>query len=565
MAQGGTSQASLEERQYRKLVASVQNTLMDQHWRLNNLYRVKDKEGRVVQFRLNDAQEDFYWRMWYLNIILKARQLGFSTFIEILFLDVSLFNPNIKCGIIDITLDDAKSKLDKIAFAYDGLPDEIKQGVFIASKNSFEIVFSNGSSISIGTSHRGGTLQYLHVSELGKIAVKFPERAREIRTGALNTVQAGQFVFIESTAEGQDGDFYDLCQAAEAKERMATDLTPLDFKFNFYPWHRMPEYRIKDHSSVAIPDHMKRYFDELARKEGIKLTPQQKAWYVKKKETQFDDMKREYPATPKEAFEAAIEGAIFGHYMTVAEEYGRIGDFKPYPGIPIHTAWDIGRRDYTSIWFYQVFAGKVRCIHFYQNCLEGMPHYAEYCFGTEHTRKLFPDSFFSKKDIPGIFAERQWQHGIDVFPHDAKVTEWGSNRSRMEQLKQAQFNPKLATNLLLHDGINAARATIGLTEFDEEGCSEGIKVLKLYRWEADELRGGFKTGTERHDVNSHGAAAFRYLSTSWRELPTALEPAKPKPTHQVITTNDDGSVNLHAARARDIIEIRRKLKEMNKR
>lgn len=530
---------------------------------MNNLYRVQDKTGAVVPFRLNEAQEDFYWDMWYLNVILKARQLGFSTFIAMLFLDVSLFNDHVKCGIIDATLDDAKKKLDKIIFAYDGLPDHIKQGVAIVSKNAFEVVFSNGSAITVGTSHRGGTLQYLHISELGKIAVKFPDKSREIRTGALNTVQAGQYVFIESTAEGQDGDFFDICQIAEAKLRMSTNLTPLDFKFHFYPWHRMPEYTLAD-ASVVIPEHMRRYFAKLKRESGIRLTRAQMAWYVKKSETQLEDMKREYPATPKEAFEAAIEGAIFGKYMTIAEEYGRIGDFKPHPGVPIHTAWDIGRRDYTSIWFYQVFAGKVRCVHFYQNCLEGMPHYAEYCFGTEFARSRFPD-FMSKRDIPGIFAERGWIHGFDVFPHDAKVTEWGSNRSRIEQLKHANFNPKLAVDLSLHDGINAARATIGLTEFDEEGCGEGVKILKLYRWETDEIRGGFKTGVERHDVNSHGAASFRYLAVTWRELPPELEPVKPKPTHQVITTNDDGTLNLHASRAKDIIELRKRMKELEQR
>ena len=96
---------------------------------------------------------------------------------------------------------------------------------------------------------RSGTLQYLHISEYGQLCAKFPDKAREVRTGALNTVQAGQIVFIESTAEGREGHFYDLCEEAQAKQRMGTPLTPLDFKFNFFPWFRCPDYAIEPRAS----------------------------------------------------------------------------------------------------------------------------------------------------------------------------------------------------------------------------------------------------------------------------------------------------------------------------
>ena len=87
-------------------------------------------------------------------------------------------------------------------------------------------VFANNSSIRVSTSMRSGTLQLLHISEYGQLCARFPEKAREVRTGALNTIQAGQVVFIESTAEGKEGHFYDLCEAAQAKQRIGTPLTP---------------------------------------------------------------------------------------------------------------------------------------------------------------------------------------------------------------------------------------------------------------------------------------------------------------------------------------------------
>lgn len=512
----------------------MKTTLARQDWRLNNLYTIEDKQGRLVKFRMNAVQDEFYRRLWYLNVILKARQLGFSTLVAMLWLDVCVFNSSTRCGIVDATIDDAKKKLRKIAIAYDHLPDYIKSYCPITASNAFSIEFGNGSGIEVGTSHRGGTLQYLHISELGKIAAKFPEKAREIRTGALNTIQSGQVCVIESTAEGQDGDFYDICQASEAKARMDARLTPLDFRFHFFPWHKAKEYQI-DPTGVVISDEMGRYFSRLEVDRNIILSDRQKAWYVKKAETQHDDMKREYPSTPGEAFEASIEGAIFGPKIEAAEREGRIGEFPAHDGVPVHIFADIGRKDYTSLWFAQVFAGKIRVVGFFQDCLEGLPHYTEYCFGTEHAKKVH-QGFMSRANVVGIFERKGWKVGKAVFPHDMVVEEWGSARTRIEQAKTAGFDAKIATSMSYHDGVNAARATIPLCEFDAEGCAEGIKMLKSYRWEWDDVRGVWRTGTPRHDLASHGSDAFRYLSASWRELPVKLEPVK-QPTELIYTAD----------------------------
>jgi hypothetical protein len=72
------------------------------------------------------------------------------------------------------------------------------------------------------------------------MCAKHPDKAREVRTGALNTLQHGQLAFIESTAEGQEGHFFELCFQAKSKQRMDTPLTPLDFRFHFFPWWKNP-------------------------------------------------------------------------------------------------------------------------------------------------------------------------------------------------------------------------------------------------------------------------------------------------------------------------------------
>ena len=229
----------------RNTVRRSLTTFGDWRWRLNNLYWITDKEGRRTKFQMNWAQEALFNEMHYLNVILKARQLGFTTFIQLFMLDACVFNSNIRAGTIAHRLDDAQAIFrDKVKFPYDNLPEVIRTAVPVVKDSVTELLLGNNSSIRVSTSHRSGTLNYLHISEYGKLCAKHPEKAREVRTGALNTVQQGQVAFIESTAEGQEGHYYELCQQAQAKARMCTTLTPLDFKFFFFPWWRNPEYEL---------------------------------------------------------------------------------------------------------------------------------------------------------------------------------------------------------------------------------------------------------------------------------------------------------------------------------
>jgi len=226
-------------------------------------------------------------------------------------LDACLFNSNIRCGTIAHKLDDGREIFwNKVRLPYDHLPDGLKAARPVLRDSADELIFANNSSIRVSTSMRSGTLQYLHISEYGQLCANFPEKAREVRTGALNTIQAGQVVFIESTADGHEGHFYDLCEAAQARQRMGSPLTPLDFKFMFAAWHKAPEY-VLDPAGVVIDENFRRYFDTLEESHGIKLSPAQRAWYMKKSDTQLEDMKREYPSTPDEAFEASVEGAYY--------------------------------------------------------------------------------------------------------------------------------------------------------------------------------------------------------------------------------------------------------------
>ncbi|EJK83544.1 hypothetical protein [Rhizobium sp. AP16] len=482
----------------------------DWRWRLNNLYHIVGKDGVRVRFQMNWAQEALFDDMHYMNAILKARQLGFTTFIQIFMLDACVFNRDIRAGTIAHTLGDAQVIFrDKVKYPYDNLPEQLRSAVSIVQSNSTELLLSNNSSIRVGTSLRSGTLQYLHISEYGKICAKYPQKAREIRTGALNTVQAGQIVFTESTAEGQDGDFYDTCQAAQVKARMGTKLTPIDWKFHFYPWWKSPDYEI-DPGGVVIPEELSKYFEKLAENSGVHLNDRQKAWYVKKAESQKGDMKREYPSTPAEAFEASVEGAYYAEQMAKAELQQRIGLFPHVPNYPVHSISDIGMDDANTTWLFQIVPGRVRLIGYFEIVGGGMDAQID--------------------ELERRSKEHGYVYGTHYMPHDIKVREWTRGGLTRIQIMLAEIKKRnLGTvekveRAYIEDQINGTRRLLDSCEFDEAATSDGLKCLRNYRKEWDEDLSTWKPHP-RHDWASHGASALAGLASFYRDLP--VEPVKP--------------------------------------
>jgi hypothetical protein len=474
----------------------------DRLWRLNNLYIITDKNSRRVTFTMNTAQEALYHEMHYQNVILKARQRGFTTFIQILMLDACVFNSDTRAGTIAHTLGDAQVIFrDKVKFPYDNLPEGIKAKVGVEDDNKTELLLSNNSSIRVGVSLRSGTLQYLHVSEYGKICAKFPEKAREVRSGALNTIGKDQLVFIESTAEGQDGHFFDICQAARTKKNTGDALTPMDFKFHFSPWWEDDTYTLAP-GSVDIPQFYAEYFGKL-KGHGVNLTPAQQAWYVKKAEQQQGDMKREFPSTPDEAFEAAIEGAYYSDQLARMEMDKRLTRLPIDTGIPVMTSWDLGLNDNCTIWFVQVVGREIRWVDYYENSGFGLEHYV---------------AELKKRREAGGYT-----FGDHYFPHDVNNGEISNGKSRFDTLVGLGVTPTAVPRVQsINDGINATRRMLGTSLIDPVRCERGLKCLRNYRKEWDEDRATFRD-KPFHNWASHGADSFRNFAQGYVE-PTITQP-----------------------------------------
>lgn len=472
----------------------------DPWWRICNLYRIVDETGKVIPFVPNDEQRALYENLHTRNLILKARQLGFTTFLCILALDQCVWNADYQAGIIAHNREDAEKFFrNKVMFAYDRLPQAVRDGAAVVKRTESMVTFANGSSLYVGTSFRGGTLQFLHISEFGKICRKFPDKAKEIVTGALEAVAAGNLAFIESTAEGQGGYFYEYAMEALKAQQEGRALTTLDWRLHFFPWYAKGAYQLPP-QGVTVSDKQARYFRELEAKLGTKFTPEQRAWWVRKKAALMQDMGREYPSTPQEAFEQAVEGAIYGEQMTWLREQGRIGRVSFEAGIEVNTFWDFGVGDANTIWLHQRVANEHHWIRYFSDSGHGLRHYWRLL-------KEWAD------DHGAIWGRHFLPHDADARIQGEDVT---TRRLILEGLgmRDIVVVPRIADIAL---GIDKTRtALVGAHWFDAEACAEGIKCLDSYQYEWDDRLARW-TNNPLHNWASHGADAWRQFAQGYTD------------------------------------------------
>jgi hypothetical protein len=488
-------------------------------WRLNSLYTIVDAEGKKIPFRMNEQQEELFDLMWYWNVILKGRQQGFSTFIDLLGLDQCLFVPNTRAGIIAQTEPDVlKLFKNKIRNPYMELPKALRDSVGLQRMSQTEIVFGNGSSLQVGMSMRSDTLQFLHVSEFGKICAKAPERAREVVTGAFNTLAVGCPLFVESTAEGQEGYFHDYCMEALEAQRTGRRLSQQSFKMHFFAWWQKHGNRL-DPETVELTDNDRLYFDKLAAERGIVLDAAQKAWYANTARIQKGDMHREQPSYPEEAFQAAIEGAYYEQEMLWLRQNQRIGVVPWDPALPVNTFWDFGvsTNNETTIWFHQRNGRQDLFIRYYEERGAGLKHFVDYMQTLGYT----------------------W--GTHFLPHDANSRMQGEvAESRLDilerLLKGHRFDvvPRVAD---VNNGIELTRERFPLVWMDKENCKLGIAALDAYvrTWNT---RLNCFTAVPFHNWASNGADAFRCYGQGYHPSTTVKSAeqkrAKPRRKWQVV-------------------------------
>tara|TARA_Y100001970_G_scaffold74643_1_gene94568 strand:- start:4336 stop:5631 length:1296 start_codon:yes stop_codon:yes gene_type:complete len=192
------------------------------------------------------------------------------------------------------------------------------------------------------------------------------------------------------------------------------------------------------------------------------------------------------------SFDAPLVGSYYGSLMAKALAEERIKNVPYEPRLEVHTSWDLGMGDSTAIIWFQQFGNEYRIIDYYENQGEGIPHYIK------------------------VVREKDYIYGRHIAPHDIKVREMGTGKSRFEVARDLGIRFDVCPNIQVDDGIEAVRSIIPRCYFDEKKCSILVEALRQYRKDYDEKNKVYKN-RPLHDWSSHGADAFRYLALGTRD------------------------------------------------
>lgn len=316
-----------------KIVAAIMENpdiLKDKRWRMDNLYWIITKSGTKELFKMNRAQSHFFenylnpndpFRFFYRHIVLKARQLGFTTFIDLWILDEVLFNTNREALVIAHTLTDATEIFDrKIDYGIRNMSAEVKGASFKLVRNSakkIQVVVDYGpeegstSSIQVSNSGRSGTYFYVHISEFAKLCMMYPQRAKEVETGTFPAVPFDGNIFIESTAEGMAGRFYELFNEGWPTRHTITPMkSRVMFLSHFYNWQYDDSEMEKITDIIPVSEMEMCEIDWAEYQQLHNLTNKEITYYYmkwlqmggKNSTDAVHKLHQEFPTTPEEAF-----------------------------------------------------------------------------------------------------------------------------------------------------------------------------------------------------------------------------------------------------------------------
>lgn len=225
------------------------------------------------------------------------------------------------------------------------------------------------------------------------------------------------------------------------------------------------------------------------------------------------------------SFEAAIIGAIYGKQMARATKDGRITDkVKHDPAYPVYTAFDLGRRDATAIWFYQVGFNEILVIDYIEESFLDVQDICEILYGRKievghinpQTKEI--DEWVFGDWIPEHEHRKDYNYyDFHFVPADAgnKIQAAGG-RSIIEQAKEFGIKMMLMPETTHVNRHAALRKTLDRCWFNEDRCAKGIEALRCYHFEWNEDKKDFAKDPY-HDWSSHGSTAAELMARVWQE------------------------------------------------
>lgn len=229
------------------------------------------------------------------------------------------------------------------------------------------------------------------------------------------------------------------------------------------------------------------YFKSLEAR-GVKLTEGQKLWYTKKAEILGDRMKAEYPTFPEESFEVNTQGLYYASHISAARQASRILHIPQDDTLKVHTAWDLGFHDSTSIIFFQIAGKEIHIIDFVEGTGQSLAEYIK---------------ALKKKD---------YIYGTHLAPHDIKIREYSTGVSRIETAAKLGFAFTMVPDISLQDGIDATRNIFPRLYFNNnDSVLRLVTHLENYSQKWDNTQ-GLWSGRPDHNQHSHASDSLRYLA-----------------------------------------------------
>lgn len=478
-------------------VEFINRYLPNKLWRMNALYTIKDKRGKLRRFVMNEAQHIVYSELLSHPrlIILKSRQRGISTFMLLNYLDRAIFYDGVEGGMMAQGEKEMENLFDKVKLAWENMPKEVIEWLKVSTvkDNTKTFEWSNRSKLYIQLSFRSGTLQMLHISEYAKITSKYPDRADETRSGTLQAILPDMmnWIVIESTAEG-DNDFkYMWDSAVEDGGGGVGSFHPV-----FLSW--LSDADCVSDDRVELDNVGREYFKELEEKVG-KIDDRRKWWWaIKFKELgrSLDLILREYPAVPEDAFYTSVEGTWYKNeyqFLVGAGRFGcRMSDLYD-PDYKVCITFDLGVDDYTSILFSQHGS---------------RDRYLLYKEGGDR-----PISWWLKA-IDDELNDRNWEVGLVILPHDSVARHISANETVYTQVGRWAAQKGGCRVIVLDkphrivDHINRVRELVPRMYFSTE-CGLMRLTLQNYKKKYDKINNVY-TDKDVHDRWSHPADCLRY-------------------------------------------------------
>lgn len=490
----------------------IEESITDWRWRFTNLYHIKPADKRAsILFDPKPEQWDIleaiYGRGEVRLAILKSRQLGFSTLLALIALDMAMWMAGFTTGIVDQTQPDSHKKLDKVYFAWKRLPVELKSQYRVESESKGEFAISvegepgkidETSTIYAGTNARGGTHQLLWISEWGPIQVEDAGRSDKIADGALPSAEDGIVVVETTWRGGRTGRLYEEVVKPAITMEKNRMWTKADWKVYFFTWWTDPKHNFNGDASQITEDCLEYFYDLETGEEKIVLKDSQKLWYFKKAWVKGYKRFEEFPSIRDEMFSTPIEGAIYANQIAEARADGRVRSLPVDHEHPVHTSWDLGSPENLVVYYWQK-------VGFWYHLID--------CDHDLHLTTAERVSHMNKKGYP---------YGVHLLPHDGS-TRGSDALSFARKLKQAGLNGVKVIEREVH---RAEEKRIGLMldvfnrivfnsdTLDDEGGA--LTALSSYRYKKS-AKDGKITSEIVHDWANHHGNAFGYWGEALRK------------------------------------------------